>query len=99
MSAVQSEVAGDVAGQVAGLLAPVLAGADGRMTVESAGPQVNHLWSLLSGYPKIQSIARHPDDDLEEDLTREIGLVLRDNRPLRARTSQLLAEVHGARTA
>jgi hypothetical protein len=96
MNAVRSEVSGEIAA----VLAPAVAAADGRAAeIEFASPQLRHLWSLLSGYPKIRSLARFPDDELEEDLAREVERVLHGNRPLQARVAQLLAEEHGARTA
>ena len=99
MSVVQSELAGDVAA----LLAPAMTGMERRgpgSGLDSGNPQVDRLWSLLSGYPKVRGLARHPDDDeLEADLAREIARVLHGNRPLVARVQQLLAEACGARTA
>jgi hypothetical protein len=89
MSAVQSEVAG----QIAALLAPALVeGVEDR-------PEVERLWSLLRGYPTIRGAARDPqDDELEADLTREIGRVLRDNRPLAIRVTQLVGEARYSTT-
>jgi hypothetical protein len=89
MSAVQSEVAGEIAALLASALTD---GLDGS-------PQVERLWLLLSGYPTIRGVARHPEDDeLEADLTREIGRVLRDNRPLANRVTQLVSEARYSTT-
>jgi hypothetical protein len=97
MTVVQSELATEVAA----LLAPALGGSDGGRApgFDSGRAPVDHLWSLLSGYPKVRGLARQPDDDLESDLAREIARVLHGNRPLQARVQQLLAEEYGARSA